>query len=189
MRTIGAMRERLVIQRFDPPSLAVSSLTRSGSTATVTTQEPHDFHTGDQVRHASADQAEYNVKARVTVTSPKSYTFPVSGSPATPATGAVTATYASDALRGMDKHWRTLDTVPAKLVPLRGSKQLQAGAVQGQTSLRFETRTRDDVTAQMRLRWTPSWLNGPAKSLVMAAPPMPIDDGRQWMAIDVVVQP
>lgn len=63
-----------------------SGITRSGSTATVTV-DTSTFETGQTVIFSGADQSEYNVAAVVTVTGPNSLTYPVAGSPATPATG------------------------------------------------------------------------------------------------------
>lgn len=68
---------------------AVSSITRSSSTATVTTSAAHGLTTGDYVTVSGADQSEYNVTAQVTVTSTTVFTYTVSGTPATPATGTL----------------------------------------------------------------------------------------------------
>jgi hypothetical protein len=80
------------IKRIDPNTLAVTdltlltSLTRSGSTATATTPLPHALTTGNSVQISHAVQSEYNGVQTVTVTSPTTFTFSVAGSPATPAT-------------------------------------------------------------------------------------------------------
>lgn len=83
------------ITDIDYPSrhtYAVTSITRSGSTATVTTTATNSLVTGDSVTHAGAGQAEYNVTATITVTvAGSAYTYTVSGTPATPATGTITA--------------------------------------------------------------------------------------------------
>jgi hypothetical protein len=68
---------------------AVSSITRSSSTATLTTATAHGLTTGDYVTVSGADQSEYNVTAAVTVTSTTVFTYTVSGTPATPATGTL----------------------------------------------------------------------------------------------------
>ena len=70
---------------------SVSGITRSGTTATVTLGS-HGYTTGKSVAHAGADQAEYNVTAVITKIDDDSYSYTVSGSPATPATGTITAT-------------------------------------------------------------------------------------------------
>lgn len=70
---------------------SVSSITRSGSTATVTTSSPHPYETGQSIRIAGADQAAYNGVQTITVTGASTFTYAVAGSPATPATGTLTA--------------------------------------------------------------------------------------------------
>lgn len=71
-------------------TLAVTSITRTGQVATVTTTAAHGLRTFDRVRVAGATQTEYNVDARITVTSATTFTYAVAGSPATPATGTIT---------------------------------------------------------------------------------------------------
>lgn len=68
---------------------SVSSITRSSSTATVTTAAAHGLVDGDLVRISGATQTEYNVDAYVTVTGATTFTYTVSGTPATPATGTI----------------------------------------------------------------------------------------------------
>lgn len=72
-------------------TVSVSSITRSGTTATVTTSAAHPFATGDSVLIAGAAQADYNGTKTVTVTDSTHFTYTVSGSPTTPATGTITA--------------------------------------------------------------------------------------------------
>lgn len=61
---------------------AITSITRSGQTATVTTTAAHGLIDGDLVRVSGAAQSEYNIDAYVTVTSPTTFTYTVAGSPA-----------------------------------------------------------------------------------------------------------
>lgn len=78
--------------------LAVSSITRSGSTATVTTAAEHGLGSNVPVTILGADQAEYNVTdAEIVVTGVDTFQFAVTGTPASPATGTITAeaTYVS----------------------------------------------------------------------------------------------
>ena len=73
-------------------SYAVTSITRSGSTATVTTTTTNTLETGNTVVISGAVETEYNGTFTVTVTVPGSvFTYTVSGTPATPATGTITA--------------------------------------------------------------------------------------------------
>jgi hypothetical protein len=67
--------------------LAVTSITRSSQTATVTTTSTNKLVTGDQVTISGAVETEYNITATITVTSGTTFTYTVAGSPATPATG------------------------------------------------------------------------------------------------------
>lgn len=71
------------------PTQSVSSITRSGSTATATTGAAHGLATGDTVIIFDAVQTEYNGTRTVTVTGSTTFTYTVSGAPATPATGTI----------------------------------------------------------------------------------------------------
>lgn len=77
---------------YSGTAATVSSITRSGTTATVTTSAAHGYATGQRVTLAGADQADYNGTFEITVTGASTFTVTVSGSPATPATGVLTAT-------------------------------------------------------------------------------------------------
>jgi hypothetical protein len=73
------------------PALNPVSITRSGSTATVTHRN-HGLTTGASVVIRSATEDEYNGIFTITVTGANTYTYTVSGTPATPATGSPTST-------------------------------------------------------------------------------------------------
>jgi len=68
---------------------SISSITRSGSTATATTISNHGYATSDLVNTNGADQTEYNGDFTITVTGPTTFTFTVIGTPTTPATGTI----------------------------------------------------------------------------------------------------
>lgn len=72
--------------------LPVVSITRSGSTATVTTGSQHGLTTGDSITIAGAVETAYNGTYTITVTSATAFTYTVAGTPSTPATGTITAT-------------------------------------------------------------------------------------------------
>jgi hypothetical protein len=74
------------------------TVTRSGSIATVS-HTAHGMQTNDKVVITGADQPEYDGVFTITVTGTNAYTYTVSGTPVTPATGTVKATYA--ALHGL----------------------------------------------------------------------------------------
>jgi hypothetical protein len=72
---------------------AITSITRSGATATVTTTASHGLSTGDIVliedtvpSGALDAEAEYTGTHTATVTGASTFTYPVTGSPTTPAT-------------------------------------------------------------------------------------------------------
>lgn len=75
-------------------TINVSSITRLGSVATVTTASNHNLASGVVIDSITgADQTEYNVtNATITVIDATSFTYEVSGSPVTPATGTMQVT-------------------------------------------------------------------------------------------------
>jgi hypothetical protein len=72
--------------------ISVSSITRTDQIATVTTAVAHGRSDGDPVLIAGANQSEYNGRVNVTVVDATHFTYPVEGSPASPATGTITCT-------------------------------------------------------------------------------------------------
>lgn len=74
---------------------SVSTLTRSGSTATAI-DSSHGYSSTDLVTIAGADQGAYNGQVEITVSDADTFTYPVSGTPATPATGTITADLSPD---------------------------------------------------------------------------------------------
>ena len=94
----GAMESRVsarVVVRqglLEAAAVSVSSITRSGATATVTTGAVHGLQTGEYARIAGAAQGDYNGRFVVTVSSTTVFTITVANSPTTPATGTITST-------------------------------------------------------------------------------------------------
>lgn len=78
---------------------SVTSITRSGVTATVT-QTAHGFATGDYVLIAGAVETDYNGVFSIAVTGVDEYTYVVANAPSTPATGTITATHVYVRFRG-----------------------------------------------------------------------------------------
>ena len=72
--------------------LSIASITRSGTTATVTTTNSHDMGSNVTPTIAGAVETDYNVSnAVIQVTGDKTFTYTVANSPTTPATGTITA--------------------------------------------------------------------------------------------------
>lgn len=65
-------------------SVRVTSLTRTGATATATTAYAHGLTTGQSVTITGATGTEYNVTAVVTVTGATTFTYTVAGTPTSP---------------------------------------------------------------------------------------------------------
>jgi SPP1 family predicted phage head-tail adaptor len=151
---IGELTERISILSATPIAQAVTSITRAGQVATVTTAAPHGFVTGDYVTHAGAAQAEYNGDTQITVTSPTVYTFEVGGTPVSPATGAITTVYVSDSVGGSTPRFYTLISgLWAKIEPMSAGEQLAAGGVNAIGSYNCTIRYRTDITPTMRVSW------------------------------------
>lgn len=72
---------------------SVSSLTRVGNTVTVVTSSGHSLATGLTTTISGADQTTYNGSFVVTVLDTTTFTYQVSGSPVTPATGTILSTF------------------------------------------------------------------------------------------------
>lgn len=71
----------------------VSSITRSGSTATLTFSSAHGMTgKGNRLTIAGVDQTEYNGTYVITVVNTTQISYTISGAPVTPATGTITAT-------------------------------------------------------------------------------------------------
>ena len=80
-----------VFSVFNNYGRAVSSITRSSTTATVTTSIDHGYAVGDSVVVAGAVQTDYNGTFVITtVPSDTTFTYEVANSPTTPATGTIT---------------------------------------------------------------------------------------------------
>jgi head-tail adaptor len=153
----GDLRERLVIQENAWPAIAVS-VTRTGTTATATSATAHNYVTGDYVTLAGATPAGYNGRVKVTVTAATTFTYTVDGSLATPATGTVTATFASDSQGGHRDNWVAWATpIRAQLLPIGASERLQLQQIASLVTYRFRVRRRSSVTPAMRATWRPSW--------------------------------
>lgn len=76
-----------------PSSLTVSGITRSSSTATVTTSSEHGYQPLDFVTIAGADQSDYNGSFQIqSVPTTTTFTITVENEPTTPATGTMTVT-------------------------------------------------------------------------------------------------
>lgn len=82
---------------IESKSISVSSITRAGTTATLTTAVPHELGTQVSISVVGATQPEYNITDSLayTITANDEIQYEVTGSPATPATGTITLEFIS----------------------------------------------------------------------------------------------
>lgn len=74
-------------------SLSITSLTRSGSTVTATTSTAHNLATGITVTISGAVETEYNGSFEITVLGETTFSYEITTTPTTPATGTILAGY------------------------------------------------------------------------------------------------
>lgn len=180
----GTLREQLVIQENAPEPIVVTSLTRVTTTATATTADAHGYVTGDFVTIAGASPAGWNAKYKIAVTGPNSFTFPVVGTLTTPATGAITVTYFSDAQGGHAIGWETFATIWAEMIPMSALERLQALSLTSRVDYRFRTSARHDITPKMRAIWTPSWPPPASPHTLEIHGVLPWQDGRTFLVLE-----
>lgn len=73
-----------------PTGIAITSITSSSTTATVTTTANHGLSDGMYVTISGATETEYNGSYQITVTDDDVFTYTFAGSATTPATGTIT---------------------------------------------------------------------------------------------------
>lgn len=178
-------RERLLIQENVPDPIAVTSITRTTTVATVTTAAPHGGTTGDFYTVAGASVAGYNGNKQITVTGPSTFTYPVLGSLVTPAVGTITVTYFSSAGGGKVIGWAPFADLWAELLPVRAMERIQAQALQAELDYRFRIHTRGDLTHEMRALWTPQWPPGSPLHTLEIHGITPDGDGRQYQILEM----
>jgi uncharacterized phage protein gp47/JayE len=73
--------------------IGASSVTRSGNLVTVTTSNPHNLATNMLITIAGAVETDYNGAFTITVTADDEFTYNITTTPTSPATGTITANY------------------------------------------------------------------------------------------------
>lgn len=86
---LTTMLDACLVNGFNLKS--VDSITRVGDVATVNISAGHLYQVNQVLLIAGATQAEYNGEVRVLTTTSNAFTFAVTGTPTTPATGTITA--------------------------------------------------------------------------------------------------
>jgi hypothetical protein len=124
------LRSWASIDGLDAPvaGAAISSITFSGTTATVTTSTAHGRATNDFIKLTGASPAAYNVAgAAITVTSSTTFTYTMASNPGSNATVVGSYTYGSDAFGGQMKESakrsnHVMDLLAAAIDPTRMSR-------------------------------------------------------------------
>lgn len=80
----------------DNPVSSVTSMTLSGTTVSVTTSSSHGFKTGDYVMVSGANETDYDGAFVVNVIDSTHFEYTITGTPTSPATGAINATLYRD---------------------------------------------------------------------------------------------
>lgn len=89
-------------------SVSVSTLSRVGAVATATSTA-HGFVIGQSVTIAGANEAAYNGLVVITARTDDTFSYAVSGSPSTPATGTITASFAGTTYLEVDLEQEPFD--------------------------------------------------------------------------------
>jgi len=132
-------------------ALLVTSLTRSGTTATAITTTPHMLATGMQTTISGAVQTAYNGLVTVTVTGENSFIYQVAGAPSTPATGTITETSNFASLNvqaittGPATNMLAGATLNVNLANLASLAYVQFGALGGGADLEGDNDYRDRI--------------------------------------------
>lgn len=185
MTGLGAMTERLTIQTSTPVAVSISSITRSSTTATVTTAAAHGYADGDYVTVAGADQSGYNLsEVAIDVTGTTTFTYQVNSGTVSPATGTMTVLFKNDAQGGQRLTWATLATVWGEQIPLTANELMTAQAVNATQTYRLRINYLATVTPKMRITFTPYGFSA-AKTLEVHGVLPDKADPRRFMVLDV----
>lgn len=182
---LGLMRERLTVLWNDAKAFVVSSLTRSSTTATATTAVAHGYLAGDWVTIAGSTISGWNARIKIlTVPSTTTFTFTVSGSLTTPATGPITVTYFSNSVGDQVLPWRPMAKIAAESIALGTEERLAIEQIDSSVSYRFRVYARADLSAKQRVLWTPSAPRGSRERTLEIIGVPPMGDGRMFQYIE-----
>ena len=136
----------------------VSVIERSGTVATVTYLNAHGYSNNLTVTFSGANETEYNGAKTITVLNANQITFPVTGTPATPATGTInsSADFAKLSLVSSTTGENTNAIAGSQLafqVPVAGvdsSATVDAGAIGGGNEAETNTAVRNRLLSRIQ---------------------------------------
>lgn len=94
----GILYDSTASASISAQTLSVVSLTRSGAVVTATTDSDHNLGSNASVTIAGAVETEYNGTFDIKVTGATTFTYEITATPTTPATGTLTAVFTGVAL-------------------------------------------------------------------------------------------
>lgn len=120
----------LPIPQSAPSTFTLASLTSSSGIATGTTSTAHGLKVNDYITIAGANESDYNGTFRVTgVPSTTTFTYNVSNSPSSPATGTITMQWNNVLYRYWQQHTDFSSTSDTTIIPDRFTDVLVAFAL------------------------------------------------------------
>jgi len=90
--TNGQTYQTTVLDQIETTILSVATMTRVSSTVSVTTTASHGFSSNISIIISGAVETDYNGTFKVVVTGLNTFTYSITGTPTTPATGVISAT-------------------------------------------------------------------------------------------------
>lgn len=164
MAGVGAMSERITVERPGWPSLAVTLEEASGGLVVITAAVAHLWETGDYI-----DVSGVGV-VQVTVTGEMAATFEGEFDQS-----SATATFVKDAQGSVRDSWVLVAEMAAAVQPLSAQERLaQPPALMTTRFTRFRVHNISGLAEQQRVRWTPNY---------------PEDSPEQVLQIQGVLQP
>lgn len=116
--------------------IGISTITRTGTTATVTTINPHGLKTGETVTILGATDALYNIQTTITVTTDTAFTYTMAGTPGANAVAA--ASQSTSQLVDISKNWEP-NSLVGKIVSYTTTSFTQTGGFTQNIQHRFIT--------------------------------------------------
>ena len=152
---IGRLTEPLTLPSADPPAAVITTLERIGFQATATTATPHHLTDGDYVEIAGAVPDGYNGGAvQVVVVDDTHFWYAVADDTlTTPATGAMTVDFRSDAQGGTGSGWWPIASLFGQVQALTAAERLVIKAVASLVSYRVTIHYQPGVAPTMHLLW------------------------------------
>lgn len=119
----GNIYETLASLTLANQSISVTSLTRSGSEVSAVTVSDHGMSSGQETDITGAVETDYNGTHEIIVTGPNTFTYQITATPTTPATGTILADFDGGSV-DIESQETASDTTPASQLNLESGAQL-----------------------------------------------------------------